>query len=199
MVTGYRKTYSQSFRWLDLCSCFICKTSPFPDWSQAYVSFAEKKSQTGVKTSGRKTCPKHAPSLIGLECGTSPILHRTEPIRFQGEETKSIKREANCTLSRSNYNVLKLCLVWTISESQLWIVFGKAGGEGPMFSPSEEKSWRWATFARRERGGPKRNGDGTTDSTNKNFEYTLGVGEGRYLSHWTIELGLALSEWTMEL
>lgn len=66
MVTGYRKTYSQSFRWLDLCSCFICKTSPFPDWSQAYVSFAEKKSQTGVKTSGRKTCP--LPWLILGSC-----------------------------------------------------------------------------------------------------------------------------------
>lgn len=63
-----------------------------------------------MSTSGRKTRPKHAPALIGLECrlilvaGTSPILHRAEPISFQGEETKSIKREAKGALAYSSYN-----------------------------------------------------------------------------------------------
>ena len=64
MVSGYRKTYSQSFSCLDCYSCFICKASPFPDWSQAYVSFAYKKSWTEVKIAGRKTC-----SLLCLVLG----------------------------------------------------------------------------------------------------------------------------------
>ena len=72
-------------------------------------SLRETLWRTRVRTSGRKTRPKHPPSLIGLEGRSVQVLFciGLNQSGSRGEETKSIKREAKCIVVCSNYNVVE--------------------------------------------------------------------------------------------